>query len=291
MKHLSTLIAALFLQCGISMLVAAPIRVLLVDGQNNHAWKITSPIIQRILEDAGRFSVDVVTSPPPKTGEIAHFKPKFSNYQVIVSNYNGEPWSDETKASFVEFVRKGGGFVSVHAADNAFPEWKEYNQMIGVGGWGGRNEKDGPFVVFKDGIILKSSVPKAGGGHGSQHDFLVVARDGKHPILKGLPDQWMHVKDELYHTLRGPAEGMTVLATAFSSTAKGGTGSDEPMLMVTRFGKGRSFHTTLGHSAEALNCVGAATVLARGVEWAAIGKVTQAIPTDFPTATETRSRK
>ncbi|KAB2660128.1 MAG: ThuA domain-containing protein [Verrucomicrobia bacterium] len=291
MKRFASLLSALLLAVVLPRATAAPIKVLLVDGQNNHAWKATSPVIRKILEDTGRFTVDVATSPLPKTGAIAGFKPRFADYQVVVSNYNGEPWSDETKAAFVAFVRNGGGFVSVHAADNAFPEWKEYNEMIGVGGWGGRNEKSGPYVVFKDGILLKGTLPGGGGGHGSQHDFLVVTREPKHPIVAGLPAEWLHVKDELYHRLRGPADNLTVLATAFSSPSQGGTGENEPMLMVTRFGKGRAFHTTLGHSVEAMNCVGAATVLARGVEWAATGKVTQKPPADFPTADHTSSRK
>ncbi len=284
-------LALVVLLASLPAAVAAPIKVLLVDGQNNHAWKATSPVIKKILEDSGKFTVDVATSPAPKTGQIESFKPKFADYQVVVSNYNGEPWGDETKAAFSDFVRKGGGFVSVHAADNAFPEWKDYNRMIGVGGWGDRNEKDGPFVVFKDGIIIKSSKPGAGGGHGSQHDFLVVTREPSHPIVAGLPPEWLHVKDELYHRLRGPAEGMTILATAYSAPAQGGTGENEPMLMVTTFGEGRCFHTTLGHGVEAVQCVGAATVLQRGVEWAATGKVTQPVPADFPTADHTSSRK
>ncbi len=271
--------------------LAAPLKALIVDGQNNHAWKDTTPVIKKILEDSGLFTVDVATAPAAKTGEIANFKPKFSNYRVIVSNYSGELWSEETKAAFVEFVRNGGGFVSVHAADNSFPEWKEYNEMIAVGGWGGRSEASGPYVRFKDGKMIKDTSPGRGGSHGKQHDFLVETREPNHPIMAGLPSKWLHVKDELYDRLRGPAVNLTVLATAFADPAQSGSGEHEPMLMVTSFGKGRAFHTTLGHSVEALQCVGAATVLTRGAEWAATGKVTQKIPADFPTAEHTTSRR
>jgi uncharacterized protein len=268
----------------------APMKALIVDGQNNHDWKATTPVIKKILEDSGLFSVDVVTSPEANSGKMASFKPRFSAYQVIVSNYNGEPWDGETKAAFVDFVRGGGGFVCIHAADNSFPEWKEYNEMIGVGGWGGRNEKSGPYVRFKYGRILNDSKPGTGGSHGRQHPFLVEAREPDHPILSELPKTWLHVKDELYDRLRGPAENMTVLATAFADPAQRGSGENEPMLIVTDFGKGRVFNTTLGHSVEALKCVRAATVLARGAEWAATGKVTQSIPANFPTPDHTSSR-
>lgn len=268
---------------------AAPMKVLLVDGQNNHAWKATSPVIQKILTDSGLFTVEVATS-PAKGGDMSAFKPKFSDYKVIVSNYNGEPWSAETQKALEEFVKHGGGLVIVHAADNSFPEWKEYNLMIGVGGWGGRSEKSGPYVRFKDGQIVKDTTPGRGGSHGKQHDFLVETREPQHPIVAGLPAKWLHVKDELYDRLRGPAENMTVLATAHADPAQSGSGEHEPMLMVISYGQGRVFHTTLGHGVEALQCVGAATTLQRGTEWVATGKVTQKVPANFPTAEKTSSR-
>jgi type 1 glutamine amidotransferase len=56
------------------------------------------------------------------------------------------------------------------------------------------------------------------------------------------------------------------------------------MLMVVNFGKGRIFHTTLGHDVYALSCAGFVATFQRGVEWAATGKVTQKAPANFPTA-------
>lgn len=268
---------------------AATMKALLIDGQNNHAWKDTSPVIKKILEDTGLFTVDIATS-PAKGGDMSTFKPKFSEYKVIISNYNGEPWSAETKEAFEAYVKAGGGFVSVHAADNSFPEWPAYNQMIGLGGWGNRTEKDGPYVRYIKDKLTRDTTAGRGGNHGSQHDFVVQIRDASHPITAGLPEKWMHVKDELYEKLRGPAENMTVLATAFASPDQKGSGFDEPNLMVIKYGQGRVFHTTLGHSVEALKCVGAMTTLQRGTEWAATGKVTQKVPADFPTPDKTSSR-
>ncbi|HUQ93434.1 MAG TPA: ThuA domain-containing protein [Bryobacteraceae bacterium] len=264
---------------------AAPQKALIVDGQNNHKWQETTPVMKKALEDTGLFTVDVATS-PPKGSDMSSFKPDFKSYDVVISNYSdyggGGVWSPETQKAFEEYVSKGGGFVSVHAADNAFPGWLEYNKMIGVGGWGGRDEKSGPMLRWRYGKVARDTTPGAGGHHGKQHEYKITARDKNHPILKGLPEVWMHAQDELYDALRGPAEHVTVLATAFSDKATGGTGEHEPALMVIQYGKGRVFHTILGHGAEAMRCAGFLTTFTRGVEWAASGKVTQKPPQDFP---------
>jgi type 1 glutamine amidotransferase len=125
--------------------------------------------------------------------------------------------------------------------------------------------------------------PGRGGSHGVQHEFVVTTRDARHPIMKGLPAEWLHQKDELYDRLRGPAKNVTVLATAHATTETKGSGRHEPVLMTIGYGKGRVFHTTLGHENYSQKCVGFIVTLQRGVEWAATGNVKQAVPADFPT--------
>ncbi len=102
----------------------------------------------------------------------------------------------------------------------------------------------------------------------------------------------MHAKDELYHGQRGPAKDMDILATAYSDKGKGGTGTNEPMIWVIPYGKGRVFTTVMGHvmgdDSTAIRCVGFRTVMLRGTEWAATGKVTVPIPDDFPTDSQVR---
>ena len=271
---------------------AAPLRVLLIDGQNNHDWKHSSPWLKAVLEDSKLFQVDVATA-PGKGGDMGLFSPDLSPYQVLVSNYNGEPWSRAFQEAFVNFVKRGGGFVSVHAADNAFPDWPEYNEMIGVGGWNGRNEKSGPWLHW-EGKIVRDLSPGPGGSHGKQHPFKMITREPTHPIMAGLPAEWMHAKDELYDRLRGPALRVTVLATAFADKAQNGTGRHEPLLMAVTYGKGRVFHTALGHNngpdLNSQKCVGFIVTLQRGTEWAATGQVTLPVPADFPTSDTVRSR-
>ncbi len=293
-------------------ILAAPekIKVLIIDGQNNHQWATTTPLLKRILEDTGRFTVDVSTTPPsaPAAPRLAKdatpaqktayeealkknaiavaehkaaapalwakWRPNFSAYAVVVSNYNGERWPAEVESAFLAFVNNGGGFVSYHAANNAFPDWPEYNKMIGLGGWGGRNEKAGPYLRLRNGAWTRDITPGPGGGHGAQHEFLVEASLPDHPILRGLPEKWMHAKDELYHGLRGPADNVTVLASALSDK----TNEREPMLMVIPYGRGRVFHTTLGHYVDAVNGLGFQVTFARGTEWVATGSVTLPTP-------------
>jgi type 1 glutamine amidotransferase len=280
---------------AVSMAAAPPIRVMLLDGEQAgayHAWRETTPYLKRMLDDAGIFQVDVVTA-PPRDGDFSSFKPDWGKYQVVVSNYDApdERWPDSLKAGFEQFVRNGGGFVSVHAADNAFPNWKAYNLMIGVGGWRGRNEKSGPHIYYQDGKLIADPAPGSAGSHGARNPFKVVNRVADHPITAGLPKEWMHVGDELYANLHGPGENMTVLSMAWSDPANRGTGHEEPILMVITYGKGRVFHTVMGHDLAALNCVGFITTYQRGTEWAATGKVTQKVPRDFPTADKISTRR
>lgn len=264
---------------------AERLSVLLIDGQNNHQWQKTTPLIVQTLEGCGRFQVDVATS-PASDGDMSSFAPKFSQYDVVVSNYNGQPWIESTQNAFEQYVGSGGGFVCVHAADNSFPKWKDYNRIIGLGGWGGRDEKDGPYIRWKEDLkkFTRDTSPGGGGSHGQRVPFMVVVRDRDHPITKGLPGSWMQTEDELYATLRGPAENMHVLATGFSAPDTGGSGEHEPLLMTVHYGEGRCFHTTLGHDVQAMQGVAFQVSLQRGTEWAATGAVTLP-PVDAQTLT------
>lgn len=276
------------LLCSSPVQAEPALKALILDGQNNHDWRATTPLLKRWLEETDLFHVDVATSPPGS--DLSHFQPEFSKYDVVISNYNGQPWSVATQESFLKYVRDGGGFVVVHAANNAFGSWKEYNEIIGLGGWGGRNEDSGPYVYFQDGEIVRDTSPGNGGSHGSQHAFQVVIRDPDHPITRGMPNSWLHGKDELYDRLRGPGTNMEVLATAYSDPAQGGRGQHEPMIMTIQYGKGRIFHTPMGHADYSMKCVGFITTYQRGTEWAATGEVTIPIPEEFPTRDKVSNR-
>lgn len=283
MKTGFALLCGVLLAVPVASRAAGPIRVMLLDGDSAtaHPWLPITQVLKKELDQAGIFQTDIVTA-PKADGDFSNFKPEFSNYQVIVLNYDAQDWPESIRTPFEAFVREGGGLVTVHAAETAFPDWKAFNEMIGVSGFRGRTEKAGPLWFFKDGKLTSDDGPGRAGAHGQRVPYKVTVQDATHPITKGLPKSWMHQGDELYNSLRGPGLNMTVLATAWSDPENRGTGRDEPQLIVVKYGKGRVFNTVAGHDAFSLSSVDYLTTFQRGTEWAATGKVTQKVPTDFP---------
>jgi len=271
----------------------AKYKALIITGQNtSHDWTVSTPVLKKILESTCLFSIETATT-PAKGADMSSFAPDFSKFDLVVLDYDGDAWPEPTKSAFVEFVKNGGGVVVYHAANNPFPDWKEYNEITGLGGWGNRDEKSGPYIYYKNDSLIRDDSPGPGGSHGPQHEYLIKTRDAEHPVMKGLPASWMHTKDELYQQLRGPAKNMDILATAYADTAYKGTGRDEPVLFTVTYGKGRIFQTVLGHVGKntneypAIECAGFIVTLQRGAEWAASGQVTQEVPAGFPNSVST----
>jgi hypothetical protein len=213
------------------------------------------------------------------------FNPDFSKYEVVLNNYAGAPWPEAVNQSFEASLKAGKlGLVIVHGANIAFDHWKAYNEMIGMG-WRDRNFGE---RLYLDDSGREVRVPKGQGStswHNYIGEFQVVVRDPEHPITKGMPREWLHAADELYDNLRGPIQDVRVLASAYSK----GTKVHEPIIWTVTYGKGRVFHTPMGHDVNAMRCIGFLTTLRRGTEWAATGKVTLPIPESFPLPDKTSS--
>ena len=226
------------------------INTLLISGANNHDWSRSTPYCKDVLERAGRFRVTVTENPSEVLEDVEALK----EYQLLFSDYNGPMWSETAQANFEAAVRGGTGLVILHAADNAFSGWVEYEKMVGL-------------------------LWRKGTGHGRFHEFKVEIVDRDHPITRGVGDfmQW----DELYHNLIHMHDvPYHVLAHAYSDPDTGGTGNNEPMMVLTKYGEGQIFHQVLGHvwggqdAMIAFESEGFQTTLIRGCEWVATGTVT-----------------
>ncbi len=204
-----------------------------------HKWKESTQLTASILEKSGRFKVKI-------SEDLSILESSLESFDVIVLNYGfwkqPDP-SDKAKANLLGFVKSGKGLVALHFACSSFQEWTEYRELLG-----------------------RVWVKKVG-GHGPFGEFTVNIKDAKHPVTKGMKD--FKTSDELYAKLSGDTK-IEVLATADSDWS----GKTEPIVFVKPYGKGRVVHNVLGHGLAARENPSYQTLLRRGVEWAADGKVT-----------------
>lgn len=270
--------------------VEKKIKVVVIGGQNNHDWAKSTPFMAKLLEQGGHFEVTVRNAPPKGATQPQWdaWQPKFRQFDCVVLDYNGQMWPEPIKKEFVDYVRGGGGVLVIHAANNSFPGWKEFEQMVGLL-W--RPTTFGYSLYVDDvGQVVREEPGKGRGmGHGSQYDWIMTTRDREHPITQGMPAQWMHKVDELYHGQRGPAENIHILLTAYSDPARKGTGKSEPIVWWAPYGKGRVVTDLMGHvgGLGSMQCVGFKVTLYRACEWLATGGCTTPIPKNFPTAQST----
>jgi len=265
------------------------IPVLIVDGFSNHDWKQTSAVTKWILEESGRFKVDVSTV-PLDSASWAGWNPSFEKYAVVVQNTNNIQdtrlrWPAKTERHLEEYVKGGGGLYILHSANNAFAHWKEYDKMIGLG-W--RKSSEGYAIEVGPSNEIIRIPPGQGQGTGHAERFNALVRImTRHPINLGYPDKWQTANTEVYHFPRGTAENLTVLSYAFDST---GTGRNWPVEWVVAYGAGRVYNSSMGHLWKgefyppAYRCIGYQTTMIRATEWLATGTVTYPLPAQFPTA-------
>lgn len=226
---------------------AAPIRVLILSGQNNHAWQETTPKLRAILEENGRFQVEISEHPEEMTRE------SLAAYDGIVSNWNNwgvtgaAPWPDAAREALIRFVADGKGYVSVHAGSSSFYDWEDYRKLS-ITAWDLEHTS-----------------------HGKQHLFKVSPTSIEHPITRGV-EPFMTF-DELWNQAPVPPDAQ-VLATAYSTSEFKGADREEPILFSRVFEKGRSVNFLLGHHGRAMSNPAFAELFERAVEWAATGAVT-----------------
>lgn len=264
------------------------IPVLIVDGFSNHDWKQTTKLTRWILEESGRFNVEVSTIPMDST-ERARWLPEFGKYSVVIQNTNNinQPalrWPLPAEKALEKYVASGGGLYILHSANNAFPHWAEYDKMIGLG-W--RPAAVGYALEIDSDKNIIRHMPGEGKstGHGERFNALIQVFT-KHPINQNFPDRWQTANTEVYYFPRGPAENLTVLSYAYDSTS---THRTWPVEWLVTYGKGRVYNSSLGHLwvgetyPAAYRCIGYQTTMIRVTEWLATEKVTYPVPKNFPT--------
>jgi type 1 glutamine amidotransferase len=228
-----------------------PVSVLIITGDNVavHDWKGTTEVFKQILNDPARFKVDLTETPAKDLTDV-----NLARYEVLLLNYKDTPkggadtnWSEANKAAFLRAVKVGGkGLYVHHFSSGAFTKpinWTEFENAI-AGGF------------------------RSQGFHGPPHVFTVKKSDAKTPISEGLPVAFVHAKDELYsNSLMTP--GSVVIATAYSDPANPkGTGKDEAIIWVNRYGMGRVVNNVLGHDTDAMSDPSYQAWVRRCIEWA-----------------------
>jgi type 1 glutamine amidotransferase len=267
MKHSLSLGVLLLLVPALPVAAAdrEPIKVLIITGDHGHDWKATTPFIKDLLTKAG-MKVDVTETPADDltADNLAKYDVLFLNYKDTKKGNPKTRWSDENKKAFKDAVEGGKGLVVYHHASSAFTSGdafdKDFEEVI-AGGW------------------------RKQGNHGKRHEFDVTIRKADHPITKGMPDKFHHANDELYQNSVIPIDAV-VLATAYSDKSIDAKNSDkdEPVVWVTKRGKGRVCENVLGHDVAAMKDAGFQTLLIRCVEWAATGEAHHPVPDELKKA-------
>ena len=274
-----------------------PIKVLIVDGFNNHDWKQTTRVVRGILDETRLFDVEVSTTPfYPDASEWKTWRPQFNKYDVVIQNTNniGKSklrWPIEVEVALENFVKSGGGLYILHSANNAFSHWIEYDRMIGLG-WRRKNVGT-TLEITEEGKITRIQPGKGKGtSHGPRVDTVIKILN-RHPINNGFPEKWKTPSLEVYTYARGPAQNLTVLSYAYDK----GTEKHWPIEWVVQYGRGCVYNSTFGHlwqgeiEPASVRCVGFQTTLIRAIEWLGTGNVTWPVPSYFPKEDQIYLRK
>ncbi len=228
--------------CQVPGTASEELKILILTGRNNHNWEQTTAVLDSTLKECGLFSVDITTKPDTLKYE------QLKKYDALLSNWNSWPendirWPEAAEQGLMRFVNEGGGLVFFHSSTSAFYTWPEFKQ-ISTAAW-----------------IMDST------WHGPISPVTVSVQNQEHPITSGLTD--FDILDELWINA-GQNEAFRVLGTASNNEEDTG---EQPAIFVGSYGRGRIFHTILGHDARTLRNTGFQTLILRATEWASTGQV------------------
>ena len=219
---------------GASAAEPAAKQIVIVTGQDviYHNWKKSAPVLKAELAKDRRLAVTVV--------EDLKFldSPDLKHFDAVVMHFRNTSDRAGMKEyqNLEKFVRAGGGLMVVHWACAAFENIPDFVKLAGR--------------VCNRKLHI----------HDPRRVFRVDIADREHPITKGLAP--FETDDELYTCLDG-TPSIHVLATAVSKVDN----KPHPMAFILEYGKGRVFHTPLGHDARAIATKGTSELFRRGAAW------------------------
>lgn len=147
---------------------------------------------------------------------------KLSGYQAIIFlSPTGKVLGANEEKAFQNFIRKGNGFVGVHAATDCEYEFPWYVAMVGAS-----------FLSHPHQQMAKLNVV-----------------DANHPATKMLPAVWER-KDEWYNFKNMNPDVKVLLKIDETSYEGGKNGDNHPMAWYHDYDGGRAFYTELGHTKE-----------------------------------------
>lgn len=230
-RALFACVALLFCSC---LNAADTARVLLITGIDypGHKWRETTPVLVNALTNDSRLRVDVLDDPYRlDVTDLAPYRAVLLHFM----NWEKPDPNEKAKENLRSFVAKGGGMAMIHFACGAFRDWPEFQNLAGR-------------------IYDRANT------HDPRGPFTVRITETNHPITRSFAT--FDVDDELYICLAGE-KPIDVLATARSKITK----RDHPMAFVHRYGKGRVFHTPLGHDVAALQSGRTLELIRNGLLW------------------------
>ena len=212
-------------------------KVLIVTGVDypGHKWKLTAPVLAKAIAADKRLDVTITEEPNDLASD------KVGDYDVIVLHFMDWEVPDpgpKARATLKDAVQNGTGLVLVHFACGAFQEWPEFVKLAG-----------------------RVWDPKLR-GHDPHGKFTVEIKDDQHPTMKAMKE--FETVDELYTCLTGEVP-IKVLATARSKVDN----KDYPIAFVLNYGKGRVFHSVLGHDVQALDNPDVGRLFRNACAWSA----------------------
>jgi uncharacterized protein len=213
-------------------------RVVILTGDDftSHLWRETGPEFAKILRSDPQLEVTVSETPALLGSAV------LSSYDAVFNHFknyeNRIPTTAPLWKNLEQYIHNGGGLVIAHFGCGAMQEWNGYVNIAGR--------------VWDPNLR----------GHDPYGEFLVRILQTGHPVTKGIPD--FTTTDELYTCLAGNAK-IDVLAEATSKVDQ----SVHPMAFVITPGKGRVFHSPLGHNLGALKAQGVRDLYLNATRWAA----------------------